>query len=188
MRNISEYEGTLMNHLQGFYRSGDRALAIELVKALGLTCVEVPITDTFSLIRAHANAKDLDKVDNVIFLAEMGQGQAKLEALLQKRMATDPELNEAISQYRHGARTNGDGHSHFGLRFPSTEALQPVLEKLRTDLSFPLRDRVSMQEAPSYGQVADFPDIRQIFVYTDVFTFGSATYGQLIELQVERGK
>jgi hypothetical protein len=65
--------------------------------------------------------------------------------------------------------------------------LEVVLEKLRTELSPPLRKRVSMVEMPPCGQVADFPDIRQIFVYTDAFTFGSATYGQLIELQVKRG-
>jgi hypothetical protein len=57
---------------------------------------------------------------------------------------------------------------------------------LRTELSPPLRERVSMVEMPPYGQVADFPDIRQIFVYTDVITFGSAAYGQVIELQVKR--
>src|SRR5581483_870236 len=187
MKRISEYDGTLLNHLQGFYRAGDRALAIELVKALGLACVEVPITGTFSLLRVHANAKDLDTVDNVIFLTEVGQRQAALEALLQKRMATDPELNDAVSQYRDSARTHGDGHPHLGLRFPTTAALESVLERLRTELSPALRERVSMVEMPPYGQVADFPDIRQIFVYTDVFTFGSATYGQVIELQVKRG-
>ena len=71
MKQISDYEGGLLNHLNLSYRPGDRALALELVQALGLTAIETPITETMSLISAHPNAEDLDNSNNVIFLLEL---------------------------------------------------------------------------------------------------------------------
>lgn len=186
MINISEYEGRLLSHLQGFYRRGDHGLAVELMEALGLTCVEVQTSGEHSLTRVHVNSGDRSNVDNVMFLSEMPAHQAKLEDLLANRMASDGELNEAVTLYRSIARANGDGSPHFGVHFPTNADLDRAVAAVQHDLSPALSKRVSMKEMPSYGIVADFPDMRQVFLHTDVFAFGSTTLGQTIELQVER--
>ena len=120
MKNIAEYEGKLLNHMQGFYRAGDRDLAVELMRALGLTVVDVPITDTMSLVRVHMNTDDRDNVDNVMFLAEMLPAQAKLEDVLKARTKSDPELSDALAGYFESAR-NGDNSPHFGLHYRTIE-------------------------------------------------------------------
>lgn len=65
-------------------------------------------------------------------------------------------------------------------------ALDQAMEAVQKRLSPALAKRVTIKEMPSYGTVADFPDMRQVFIHTDVFAFGSTTLGQTIELQVER--
>jgi hypothetical protein len=132
------------------------------------------------------NPGDRNAVDNVMFLSAMMPHQAKLETLLQERMASDPELNEALTQYREIARSNGDASPHFGVHFPSQADLDRAMNTVQNGLSPALAERVTIKEMPAYGAVADFPDMRQVFIHTDVFAFGSITLGQTIELQVER--
>jgi hypothetical protein len=186
MTKISEYEGRLLSHLQGFYRQGDHDLAVELLEALGLACIVVRTSGEHSLTRVHVNSDDRNNVDNVMFLSEMPPHQAKLEDLLRDRMATDSELNDAVALYRDVARTNGDGSPHFGVHFQSNADLERAMDAVQNSLSPALAKRVSIREMPPYGEVADFPDMRQVFLHTDVFAFGSTTLGQTIELQVER--
>jgi hypothetical protein len=121
-----------------------------------------------------------------MFLSAMLPHQARLETLLQERMATDAELNDAVVQYRNVARSNGDGSPHFGVHFPTNAALDQAMDTVQNRLSPALAKRVTIKEMPSYGAVADFPDMRQVFIHTDVFAFGSTVLGQTIELQVER--
>lgn len=186
MTTISDYEGQLLSHLQGFFRKGDRELAVELMQALGFACVEVQTSGSHSLTRIHINGGDRSKVDNVLFLSEMPAHQAQLEDILRDRMASDGELRDAISLYRTVARTNGDGSPHVGVHYRTNADLERALDAVEHHLSPALAGRVSVKEMPPYGVVADFPDIRQVFVHTDVFAFGSTTLGQTIELQVER--
>ena len=186
MPKISEYDGNLLSHMQGFYRPGDHDLAVELMEAIGLACVEVPTSPNHSLTRVHLNPGDRNAVDNVMFLSEMLPHQVTLETLLQERMATDPELNDAVAEYRNVARANGDGSPHFGVHFPSNADVDRAMNAVQNRLSPALAKRVTLKEMPAYGAVADFPDMRQVFIHTDVFAFGSTTLGQTIELQVER--
>jgi hypothetical protein len=132
------------------------------------------------------NSGDQNNVDNVMFLSEMPPIQAKLESVLQERMATDGELRAAVEQYRASARFNGDGSPHFGVHFPTNADLDRVMDTVQNHLSPALAERLSFKEMPAYGAVADFPDMRQVFLHTDVFAFGPTTLGQTIELQVER--
>ena len=186
MSGICNYEGKLLSHLQGFYRHGDRDLAVELMEALGLACVEVQTSGDHSLTRVHVNPGDRSNVDNVMFLSEMPAHQAKLEDILLDRTVNDFELRDAVMLYRTVAHTNGDGSPHFGVHYPTNADLEHAMDAVQNHLSQTLAERVSMKEMPPYGAVADFPDMRQVFLHTDVFAFGSTTLGQTIELQVER--
>jgi hypothetical protein len=184
---MNRNEGKLLSHLQGFYRAGDRDLAVELMNALGLGCVEVRTSGDHSLTRIHMNSNDRNTVDNVLFLSEMLPHQARLEAVLEDRMAADGELRDAVTQFRNSARSNGDGSPHFGVHFATNADLDSAIDAVQNRVSPALAMRVSIKEMPSYGIVADFPDMRQVFLHTDVFAIGSITLGQTIELQVERG-
>jgi hypothetical protein len=183
MDRIADYKGGLLNHLETLYRPGDRELALELVEALGLTTVD---TGFATYVAVHPNGEDRNRLNNVMFLSEMLPQQAEIEAVIAQRIAADPALRAAIESYRDKARTEPFGIPHFGLRYPSAEALAPVLDKLGR-LSPALKERVTVNELPPMEvPVEGFPDVKQVFVYTDVFTAGGAAYGQMIELQVER--
>lgn len=187
MKNISDYKGNLLNHLEGVYRPGDRPLVLELFEALNLVALEIKFTETMKpLVAIHPNGEDRDATNNIIFLSEMSGPQLAFEDLMQKKIEADPEMNAAMADYRDRVTTRPSGIPHFGFRYPSKQALEAVIEKLKTTLSPALKDRVSVREAPPYPVMAGMPDIRQVFVYTDVFTAGPIAYGQLIELQVVR--
>jgi hypothetical protein len=188
MKQISDYEGGLLNHLNLSYRAGDRPLALELVQALGLTAIETPITETMSLIAAHPNAEDLDSGNNVIFLLELPPHQAELEAVIERKAASDPELAHALESCRERARSRPDRGSHFGVRCTSNEALDSIVNRLETGLSSALKARVCVVEMPPHEPVAGFANaVRQVFVHTDVVTTGATGLGQNIELQAVRG-
>lgn len=186
MPKIADYDGNLLSHMQGFYRQGDHGLAVELMEAIGLAVAEVETSPGHSLTRVHLNPGDRNAVDNVMYLSAMMPHQEKVEAVLQDRMATDAELNDAVTQYRDVARAHGDASSHFGVHFPTHADVDRALDNLSNRVSPELARRITIKEMPAYGAVADFPDMRQVFIHTDVFAFGSTTLGQTIELQVER--
>jgi len=189
VERIADYKGGLLNHLETLYRPGDRALALELVEALGLTVVDTGfVNETGSTyLAAHPNGDDQDRTNNVILLSEMLPSQAEIEAKIRSLIAADAALTAAFDSYAEKARSDPFGTPHFGLRYPSEEALTPVIDRLRNRLSPALSARVSVNELPPLEEkVEGFPDIKQVFVYTDVFGVGGAAYGQLLELQVER--
>ena len=187
MNKISEYEGGFLNHMEGIYRPEDRALAIELAQALGLAVSEIRFTaNSRPLLAVHPNADDRDPTNNVFFLYEMPEVQRRVVDLLKRSVETDPELREAMELYRGAAQKAPPIMPHFGLRYRSPQALQAVMDKLVHELSPELKGRVSLWEVPAYKPIDGLPDIRQIFVRTDVFFVGAAPFEQAIELQVVR--
>lgn len=187
MNSISEYKGKLLNHLEGLYRPGEHDLVVELLEALDMAAVDIVFAEgTSPLISVHPNGEDRDATQNVMFLTEMSPAHAELEKLLETRVAADPELGAAVKTYKDKARTRPSGIPHFGVRYPSTEAFEPVLDKLRNGLSPALKERVTVTEMPPYKVMAGLPEIRQVFLYQDVFVSGFSAFGQLIELQTDR--
>jgi hypothetical protein len=189
VKHISEYQGSFFNHMEGIYRPEDRELALELVEALGLASAELRFTaNSRPIIAVHPNADDRDPTNNVFFLYEMPERQRKVIDLMEKKIAGDPELREAVEDYREAARQMPPIMPHFGLRYTSGEALQTVMDTLEHTLSPALKERVSLFEVPAYEPIDGLPDIRQVFVRTDVFTVGAAGFEQAIELQVDRSR
>jgi hypothetical protein len=186
MNRIAEFQGSLMNHLNTVYRPGERDLAIELAKAIGLAVMEIRLSETHSMIAGRMNADDADILNNIVYFFEMSPAQAKLEATVRDQLDSNPELKEAVSEYYAQAARVPESTPHIGLRLKSNEQLDAIKNTLENGLSPALAGRVSVTETPPYGNVADFPDMRQVFVHTDVFTAGSGAMGQVIELQVER--
>ena len=189
MKKVCEYEGGFLNHMEGIYRPEDRDLAIELANALGLAVSELRFTAASRpLIAVHLNPGDPDPTNNVLFLYDMPDVQRKVVDLMQDRIANDPELREAMDAYRTAAREMPPILPHFGIRYGSSAALQAAMDNLENGLSPELKDRISVFEVPAYEPIDGLPDIRQVFVRTDVFSVGSAGFEQAMELQVDRAR
>lgn len=184
---MAEYEGGFFNHMEGIYRPEDRDLAWELVEALGLVASEIRFTaKSRPLIAAHPNAEDRDPTNNVFFLYEMPAEQSAVLDLLHQKIAADKELSDAIKTYRAKAHAMPPIMPHFGLRYGSSAALQRVINTLEDEISPALKQRITLFEVPAYQPIDGLPDIRQVFVRTDVFSVGAAGFEQAIELQVDR--
>lgn len=187
MNKMSDYEGGFLNHMEGIYRTEDRALAIELAQALGLAVSELQFTaKSRPMLAVHPNADDRDPTNNVFFLYEMPEVQRRLVDLLKNRVQIDPELHAAMQTYQDAAAKAPPIMPHFGLRYRSPQALQAVMDQLERGLSAELKARVSVWEVPPYEPIDGLPDIRQVFVRTDVFFVGAAPFEQAIELQIVR--
>lgn len=189
MKQISDYDGSLLNHLEGFYRAEDRELALELVDALGFPAEEIRFTENSRPVLAvHPNEDDRDPTNNVLFLYVMPEPLRQVMDLMEKKIAEDAELRETVGAFRDLAQKAPPIMPHFGLRYRSEAKLQAVMERLEQGLSPALKARVGVYEVPQYAPVKGLPDIRQVFIRTDVFAMGSAGFEQAIELQAERGR
>lgn len=189
MQQIADYAGAFYNHMEGIFRSEDREIALELAEALGLTVQEIRFTEASRpIIALHPNSEDKDPTNNVFFLFEMPEGQRKVLDLMKSKIAADPELNEAVSEFREAAHKMPPLMPHFGLRYRSSAELKAVTDRIENGLSPALKARVSLFEVPNYEPIEGLPDIRQVFVTTDVFTIGTAGFEQAIELQVDRAR
>jgi hypothetical protein len=187
MNVMTQHRGGLLNHLEALYRPGDRELAIEFVEALGCTTTDTDFaTETgATYISVHPHGAELDPLNNVFYVSEMLPGQVRLEDMLRAKIDGDEALQQAIAGYREKARNFSFGIPHFGLRYPSVEALQPVVERLRDDISPALKERVTIHPMQVFESANGVPKVTQVFVYTDVVVTGSSALGQLIELQVQ---
>ncbi|MFT3964973.1 MAG: hypothetical protein QM690_03695 [Sphingobium sp.] len=189
MQRIAAYQGCFLNHLEGFYRPGDRELAVELVEALGLVATDLQFTaSSRPVLAVHPNGDDRDPTNNVMFLYEMPSVQRRFIELLEDRIAGDSELSEAARDYREAVKAMPPIMPHFGLRFASSEALDAALGKLASKISPALSERVSVWEVPPYEPIEGLPDIRQVFVRTDIFSIGASGMEQAFELQVDRSQ
>jgi hypothetical protein len=187
VETIADYHGGLLNHLEALYRPGDRELAIEFVEALGCTTTDTGFeTETgSSYISVHPYGADSDPLNNVFYVSEMLPRQVQLEDLIRARIEGDAAIQDALAGYREKAKSFPFGIPHFGLRYPSVEALQPVLERLDKGVSPALKARVTVHPIQVFEAANGIPEVTQAFVYTDVVVTGSSALGQLIELQVQ---
>lgn len=188
MKHIADYDGGLLNHMEGFYRAEDRELAIELVQALGFPVEEIRFTENSRPVLAvHPNEDDKDPTNNVLFLYVMPEPLRQVVDLLEKKIAEDAELRTTVGAFRELAEKAPPIMPHFGLRYRSEAKLQAVMDRLQRELSSTLKPRVSVFEVPQYAPVKGLPDIRQVFVRTNVFAMGTVGFEQAIELQAVRG-
>lgn len=187
MQTIGEYQGQLLNHFEAVYRPGDRGHAREFLTALGLYVEDYSHSDPASdkMLGIHFNPEDRDATNNLIFLHKMSEPQAKFDALLRAKLAGDAELAEAHGQFQETVTRYPGATPHFGIRYRSMEALDEVMDRLNA-VSDELKPRVTVTEMPPYPPYPGMPDIRQVFVQSDVISTSPAGFGQTIELQVER--
>ena len=188
MQKIGEYSGQLLNHFEAVYRPGDRRLAREFLEALGLYVEDYAVSDpdAESMLAIHFEPADRDATNNLIFLHQMSAAQAAFDALLQSRLADDDALAGAHAEFLETVKRYPGATPHFGIRYRSMQALDEVVGRL-DGVSDELKRRVSINEMPPYPARPGMPDIRQVFVESNVISTSPAGFGQTIELQVERG-
>ncbi len=185
---FSRYPGIGINHVEVLYNRGERALATRFLELLG--CVVEPTTQKnetgSTYIIVHPDRHEDDPVNNVMYLSEVREQQHDLERILSSRAGQDAELGTALEAYKAKARSRPHGIPHFGLRFPTFESVEPVLERLERNTDRELAGRFSLTVVRPQDPEALTADMIQAFVYTDLIASGLFCVGQLIELQAQR--
>ena len=146
MNVMTQYRGGLLNHLEALYRPGDRELAIEFVEALGCTTTDTGFaTETgATYISVCPHGAESDPLNNVFYVSEMLPSQVALEDMMRAKIDADEALQAAIAGYREKAKTFPFGIPHFGLRYPSVDAVEAVADRLRNGISPALKQRVTL--------------------------------------------
>ena len=185
----SGYQGKGLNHIETLYQRGERELAIDFVRLLGCTPIPTPqVNETGSTyICVHPDDQDRDGMNNVLYLSEIRPAQAALEEQLRVSLGKDADLAGALGVYRHKAETLPYGIPHFGLRFPSFESIEPVLDMLENCSDPAMQGRFQVSAIRPGDAAALSQEIIQAFVYTDIIACGLFSLGQVIELQAQRG-
>jgi hypothetical protein len=184
----SGYDGKGLNHVETLYQRGERALAMRFARMLGCTPVETPQMSErgSTYICVHPDDDDRDGMNNVLYLSEIRDPQYELEQGLKARFAADGELAELLGAYRDKATNKPFGIPQFGLRFPTFESIEPVLDALEGCTDPQMQGRFQVRAVRPSDPVAMSQDLIQAFVYTDIIASGLFCLGQVIELQAQR--
>ncbi|OHV43532.1 hypothetical protein [Pseudofrankia sp. BMG5.36] len=187
MGTFTEYNNHFLNHVELLHRSGEGQLAALLFETLGCTVLDV--TKEFgarsTYLAVFAEASELDRLNNVLYVSEIGESQLQLEDVLRRRMQADDELRVALEQ--NDLVRKKPGHvAHFGLRYPDLDELKTVLDRLEHKLPAELAGRVTVYPPFPVGLRSLGTEVHQAFLYTDVIGPGFYPFGQLIELQAQQ--
>jgi hypothetical protein len=175
-----------LNHVELLHRPGEYDLAVLFFETLGFEHQD--LTEVLGASRRltgiFAGSGERDPLNNVLYLTEFRQPDLQLDDLLRTVAKGNAELQAAIDEHDKLRRGPGDVQ-HFGLFYPSPEALAAAVHRLEHELPDQLKGRVSVipQTAvplPRVGAVA-----HQGFVYTDLIGTGLFPFGQVIELQAQ---
>lgn len=182
------YNGKGLNHVETLYQRGERELAIAFTKMLGCTPIDTPqVNETGSTyVCVHPDDDDRDGMNNVLYLSEIRPAQYDLEVQMKRVIGADGPLGQVVDAYRHKAETLPYGIPHFGLRFPSFESIEPVLDALENCKDPAMQGRFKVMALRPDNPKALSKDLVQAFVYTDIIASGLFCLGQVIELQAQR--
>lgn len=188
MASLTEYRGRLLNHVEILYQRGERDLALLFFETLGCTVVDTARDSGTgsTIVCVYPEATEQDRLNNVIYLSEVREAQWELERILAERLHGDGELRAAVEHYDAKARRAPHGITHFGLRYPSFEDLEAVIDRLEHRLPPALEGRVAIDPVRPDDARSMTDELIQAFVRTDVVCAGLFPFGQLIELQAQR--
>ncbi len=182
-QGFANYKGRLLNHLEMVYRPGERHLVTKLFTALGCTVVDPGTTH----LVISVGATDKFMLNNTLYASEVTEEQWRLESQLQKALEGESPLASAYAGYEEKFRRQPQLTSHFGIRYPSFDAVEKTLDHLQNGLDPELKGRVAIKglfRPGDPGSMSDF--IMQAFIKTDIAASGLITFGQHIELQAQR--
>jgi hypothetical protein len=185
--SATRFDAYFLNHVELMHRPGEGELATLFFETLG--CTVEDLTDGFGASRrimgVFAGKDEHDALNNVLYLSEFREPHRQLDDVLTRLMRDDDELRTAIELHDEVRSKPGDV-THFGLRYPTFEALGAVVDRLQNSLPEELAGHVTVYPSAPVALPALAAEVDQAFVHTDVIGSGLFPFGQLIELQAQR--
>jgi hypothetical protein len=178
---INDMSAKALNHVELVYAPGERDLARALFEILG--CGVHDSGGPFLSAKIQPDSTDL--TNNAMYASEVTDEQWALEQVLQAELADGP-LRDASAGYLAHLQSHPQRSCHFGIRYPSVEALDAALERIEhvSETNPELAGRVSVSGVFRPGDPGSYTDTMvQAFVRTDVIASGLLTFGQHVELQ-----
>ncbi len=173
-----------LNHVELLYRPGERELAVRVFELLG--CRAVDRGGTF--FTSFVEPAESDYANNAFYASEVTPEQWALEDALAGAIGSEGELGSAARAYLDRLRGEPQRSFHFGMRYPSLEALEATVDAIgAVDETDPaLAGRISVSGVFRPGDPGAYTDTMvQAFVRTDVVAAGLLAFGQHVELQYQ---
>jgi hypothetical protein len=181
----------MLNHVELAYAPGERALARQLLEALGFRVIDPqtdPIPENLGPAAApylivYLDSDDGDVFDNVMYASQANEAQWRFECALRDRLENDAELKGLYQDLRGTYARFPQAMTHFGIAYPSAQAVKDAIARIANTPE--LAGRVTLSDVYEPGGPGSVDDrVVQAFVYTDVVSAGLLSAGQQIELQV----
>lgn len=188
-RSTLEPTTRLLNHTELVYGPGDRALARDLLRAIGCRVLD-PQEETgpddlgaaagpYLIVFVEPASTDL--IDNMLYASEVPPAQWAFEQALAARIDEDPDLRATRDGFEESFRAYPQGMTHFGIALSEAQ-LDAALDAV-ADPKFDGRVELLGVFRPGDAGSVD-PRVIQAFLRTDIFSTGLLVAGQQIELQV----
>jgi hypothetical protein len=173
-----------LNHVELLYRPGEREQAKRVFEILGFRVSDRGGT----FFTAFVEPGESDFTNNAVYASEVTEEQWALEQALTGALGTDDEVGTTARAYLGRLEKEPQRSFHFGIRYPSVEALDATLARIaavgETDPELVGRIGVSGVFRPGDpGALAD--TMIQAFTRTDVVAAGILAFGQHVELQYQ---
>jgi hypothetical protein len=173
-----------LNHVELLYRPGERGLAARVFELLGFRTVDRGGT----FFTAFVEPGESDFANNAVYASEVTDEQWALERALATAVGTDDDVGVAARAYLARLQKEPQRSFHFGVRYPSVEALDATLARIAAvgESDPGLVGRIGVSGVFRPGDPGSYTDTMvQAFVRTDVVAAGILAFGQHIELQYQ---
>src|SRR5689334_16911710 len=173
-----------LNHVELLYRPGERELAKRVFELLGFRVSDRGGT----FFTAFVEPGESDFTNNAVYASEVTEEQWALEQALAGALQQDDDVGVAARAYLGRLRKEPQRSFHFGIRYPSVEALDATLARLDAvgDTDPELVGRVGVSGVFRPGDPGAIADTMiQAFTRTDVVAAGILAFGQHVELQYQ---
>jgi hypothetical protein len=174
-----------LNHVEFVHRPGDRELTIALFDALGCASHvnDTPPYGAYVVVDLDGSPHGV----NDMFVSEAEPAQLALEDALGRAMAVaGSEAAQAREAFRAFLKDKPYRATHVGLRIPSVGVLDEVVARLEALRAGPLAGRLELggfMSRTAEESAAMSAPLKQLWLWTDVFSTGLCVIGQQIELQ-----
>jgi hypothetical protein len=181
--------GHRLNHVEMVYRPGERALAGRIFELLGMRVLDRGGTWMTALVDPGV----ADFSNNACYASEVTPEQWELEQSLAAALDRDDAgeeagVGQAARAYLERLHTEPQRSFHFGIRYPSVDALDATLARIDAvgDTDPELVGRVGVSGVFRPGDPGALADTMiQAFTRTDVVAAGILAFGQHVELQYQ---
>ena len=173
-----------LNHVELLYRPGERQLAARVFELLGFRVVDRGGT----FFTAFVEPGESDFANNAVYASEVTEEQWALEQALATALEQDGDVGVSARAYLGRLQKEPQRSFHFGVRYPSVEALDATLHRIDAvgDTDPELAGRVAVSGVFRPGDPGSYTDTMvQAFARTDVVAAGILAFGQHVELQYQ---